>query len=249
MQRLAAGKRSLKATRPWLGMLVLALLSACTIQAPKVDLDKASAGRIKKIALVAIDEPEVQVTNIGGAPAAFGLVGYVVQESFNKSNSALFERALEDKKVRLGEAMAIALQNALRAKGFEVVYLRNQRPKGAADGVSLDYSAIVTDADALLAVRLNAVGYVSTPMALRYEPWIHASVRLLDARTKEVLFLRSMRSGSISSVRVENIEDVGGGEKYRYATADGLIASAAEAAEGLHDIEGRIAARIAQHLR
>jgi hypothetical protein len=223
------------------------LLGACA-SAPSVDVDRAAATGIKRIAILGIHEPKgVEVVNLGGVAAGFGLVGGLIQGATNADHSKTFVAALRLRKPTLSDEMLRAITLALRDDGFEVTVAADQKPKLAADGKSDDYSDIHVDADAILSVWFGVVGYMSPPRSSQYEPWVMIKARLLDAKTKKDIYYKTFCVGY--KMRIENSVALPADPKYQYDSFDELMAHVSDAAAGLVDCEEITAKRIGADLK
>ena len=229
----------------WIAVAGFLALTACA-QMERVRYDPSN--RIRKIALLAVNEPAPQVVNEGGVATFLGMAGGLVQAGIDVSNSARLQQAFNERRIRIGAQLAAALRDELRARRYEVEYLEGQRARLAADGKGLDYSGITTDADAILNVWYGTVGYLSPALSTDYHPWINVGARMVDARTKQVLYYRIF-TGGWSGATAGNVENVGFDEKYKFGSVDALIARVDQSAEGIVETQRRVAARIAQHLR
>jgi len=229
------------------GTLATLLFSGC-VSAPSVDVDRTAATHIKRIAIIGIPEPaNIQVANIGGAAAGFGLVGGLIQGATNADHSKAFAVPLRQRKPTLSAEMLSAIKQSLEADGFEVTMALDQKPKLAADGKSDDYSEIHVDADAILAVWFGVMGYMSPPNSTHYQPWVFIKARLLDARTKSDIYYKSFCVGY--EMKIKNAVMLPADEKYRYGSFDELMAHATEATTGLVDCEEVTAKRIGLDLK
>jgi len=229
------------------GMLATLLLSGCA-SAPSIDVDRTAATQIKRIAIIGIHEPaNVQVANLGGAAAGFGLVGGLIQGATNADHSKQFVATLRERKPTLSAEMLRAIKQSLEADGFAVTVALDQKPKLAADGKSDDYSEIHVDADAILAVWFGVVGYMSPPSSTHYQPWVLIKARLLDAKTKSDIYYKSFCVGW--KMKIKNAVMLPADAKYRYGSFDELMAHATEAATGLVSCEEITANRIGLDLK
>lgn len=229
-------------------LLLAAGLATGCVNIQRADYDKTANSRVHKVALLRIVEPgRPVVMNVGGAAGAFGLVGGVVQANLDESHAKDFKEALDARNVKFAPDLAQSIMELLRSKGFEVVYLEGQRPKLGADGKSVDYSGIQTDADAILNVWFGTNGYVSPSFSGAYQPWVSIGAEVVDARTRQRMYYRIFRSGFTTNI--ENIEDVGFDERYKFDSAGDLVQSVDKAVEGLKDSYKRVVQRMGSHLK
>jgi len=225
-------------------------ITAWSIGPEKVEFDKAANANIKKIALLGIHETrKITVQNIGGVSALGGMIGSAIKAVHNNDLAQKFVQAINDKKIRMGPPMAEAVKANLTQKGYEVIYLEKEYPKLASDGKSDDYSHIQTDADAILTVWFGVTGYRSPGASTDYKPWVLVFARLIDARTKNVLYYRHFKAGEGSpSFSIIDTEEVVIDDKYKFGSGDALLANVDEATEGIIACHRVVAAKIGEHL-
>ena len=238
-------------------LMALLLIVGCSRSAfQPLDFDKINKkgySPIKTIALTRIDEP-VEI-NVGteGTPGKsfFGLMGAAAGWSIDKSRSKSFRQALNEHDILFAPAMVESLQQELTKKGYEFIYLQNQAIMPAADGKSFDFSQIQTDADAILFVYLYSVGY-RAPKGFdkKYYPMLIVSVNLLDGYSKAPMYLKSftmLRSEKYYGAEYSEIMIPDAG--FYFDSIDALMSNIDEAAQGIKDCQGKIAARIAEQLK
>jgi hypothetical protein len=223
-----------------LGALVMSLALAGCASVPNVDASKSALQQVKSVTVIAVREPgAIQVVNIGGAAMAFGAVGGLIQANTNLDHSKTFQQELVQNKVSFAKPMEAAIEEALRADGFQVSVDRKQWPVKAADGKSDDYSGIHVDTDAILLVWFGMDGYMSPPNSSHYLPWVVVKARLLDAKTKGDLYFKTFCVGY--QMKIENAVLMSADEKYRFGSFDSLMGGFDQAVAGLID-SGNLAA-------
>lgn len=226
---------------------VALLISGC-VTAQQVDLDKAANPTLRKIALMPVDPPKnVIVANIGSPAMAFGAIGGLIAGANDANHSSTYADMLKAGKVELAPAMTAAVQTELRKAGFTVVTITDQKPTLSPDRKTLDYSGIRTDADAILAVRIATVGYMSPQFSTTYRPWVAATAVLFDAKTKKTLYVRTFSAGY--EMKVKNAIHVDTSARFKYANFDDLSARFADSVDGLIEGETLIAGLIGQDLK
>ncbi len=214
-------------------------LTAC-VSPEKVDLDKAAGAKIKKIALLKVNESQdISVMNEGDRNFGRG--------SARETNSKILQLAINERKILMGPLMSAKIKEEFLKKGIEVSYLENQNTKFSADEKSVDYSLIETDVDAILHVWFDVTGYASPLHSTEYEPWIQVGAKLVDARSKQVLYYRIFKSGYGKSHK--DIYDVGYNKKYRFGSFDLLMRNADEAIEGILNSHRMTATKIAEQIK
>ena len=234
--------------RTWGGVVLAAMaLSAC-VSVPKVEADKSRLSTVKKVALLEVAAPKrVVVANQGGAAGAFGLIGAAIQGSTNENNTKRFAAELNSRNVPVAATLRSTLEAELRKAGYQVVHLQGQGPKLAADGKSDDYSGVTTDADAILHVWFTAFGYVSPPHSTDYLPYMITRARLLDARTKSDLYLKTFGTGQAENL--ENVVAIPAPPDAKYGSFDALMSGFTPASEALLTGVRQVGQRIGQDLR
>ncbi len=234
------------------GMAVAGQIEALTAHVPdKVDFDAAKNAAVRKIAILHINPTHhFVVENASLMGAAFpGLVELSVESGVNGSHARKYIEAMNEKSVNFIAPLVDALQEELRADGYEVSYLQ-QGPRLKEDKKTLDYSGIHGDADAYLTVWYGKTGYWSPTNKPDFAPTIIMGVKLTDAHTFETLFFKTMDITPIAGqVTNANVEAISPDARYSYATFDRLMASFDESVQGLLDSEGLIAVHVAQHLK
>jgi hypothetical protein len=225
------------------------LLAGC-VSAPSVDVDKTAASRIKRIDLLAMPEPtekNIVVMNWGGAAGAFGLIGGLVQASANIGHSKQFAALLGKNKNELSEAMLADLQKSLVRDGYQVEVIRGQWPKPSADKKSDDFSGVRVDGDAILCVSFGVVGYASPQFSLQYEPWVMINAELVDSKSKQQLYRRTFAVGF--QLKIKNLVHLDADPRFRFGSADDLLAHSDQAAAGLLDSFGLVADQLGLELQ
>ncbi|MFA5057908.1 MAG: hypothetical protein WC485_07325, partial [Opitutaceae bacterium] len=147
----------------------------------------------------------------------------------------------------LSEKIMTDVERNLKADGYDVIVVRDQAPKLAADRKDDDYSGVHVDADAILAVWFGVVGYVSGPYSGHYEPSVLVKARLLDAKTKKDLYFKTFCVGY--KMKIENAVMLPADPKYRYKSFDDIMAHTSDAAAGLVNCEEITAKQIGLDLK
>jgi len=251
LKRSHCRRRGTKADQRFLWSILscgMAVLIAGCVTAQQVDLDKAANSRLRRIALVPVDPPKnVIVANIGSPAMAFGAIGGLMAGINDADHSSAYKEMLNSKKVELAPALTAALQDELRKSGFEVVTITDQKPTLSADGKTLDYKGIHTDADALMVVRLATVGYMSPQFSSTYRPWVAATAVLFDASTKKPIYAKTFSAGY--EMKVKNAIHVDTSARFRYGSFDELSARFDDSVAGLLEGESLIAGLIGRDLK
>lgn len=145
------------------------VVSACSSQ-PKVPPPKLA---IKSIALVPATNPlQYSLTNVSAVQFVIPLAA-TVNYADSKQKTQAFSRQLAAKSLNMAATLTEATAAALRGQGYEVQVLDQvERLKDSPDNV--DYSKLVTTADAVLHVAFGEVGLHSPRSSTNYLPQINA---------------------------------------------------------------------------
>ena len=209
-----------------------ALLLAGCASVPNVDVSRADAARIHRITILGVHEPaNIWVTDMGGAAGAFGLVGGLVQAKIDSDHRKVLAQAIEEARPSLSQELVSTALAALKADGFKATYAPTLAPRPSADRKSDDYSGLHVDSDAMLSLWYKVVGYISPPSSTRYEPTVLLGVRLVDAKTRQVIFEKTYAVGYAWKIR--NVVQIPADSRYLYKNFDDLIAHSADAVTAL----------------
>jgi hypothetical protein len=229
---------------PLLAALGLAALAGCVPPPARVALDPGRTAQVRRIAVYRIAEPTPAVYTLGGAARAFGALGSMVQGSNNADDSAAYGRLVRQGQVAFAPRLQRAMEAALAGDGYEAVALAKRVPLKA-DGREVDLGALGADADAALVVTFPIVGYVSPPDQDPYQPWVVVRARLVEPRSREILYDRTFAAGY---AQPQLRPDVPSDPRYRYDGIDALTARFPESVQGIDEVIRTIAARLGADL-
>ncbi|KFL52605.1 hypothetical protein JM78_18980 [Burkholderia pyrrocinia] len=233
-----------KATLFGCGLLVT-LLSGC-VTLPNTDMKPEARQKLHSIAILDVSEPKrVAVINLGGAAGGFGLIGALAQTAVNASHTSTYTDHVATSKTVFAPDIVDGVTGRLAGNGYQVVKLDGQKVKLADDGKSDDYSAIQTDADAIMNVWFTSFGYISPPNQPDYIPWVVVRARILDARTKQDLYYKTFACGydiKANSVHVDS------DFAYTYGSFSDLEKNFDKSVEGIKSCEKSVAEMIGQDL-
>ncbi|WP_175713630.1 hypothetical protein [Burkholderia ambifaria] len=237
-------KNSSKATLFGCGLLVT-LLSGCTTL-PNTDMKPEARQKLHSIAILDVTEPKrVAVVNLGGAAAGFGLIGALTQAAVNSSHTSTYTDHVTAGKIAFAPDIVDGVTGRLTDTGYQVVRLNGQKAKLADDGKSDDYSAIQTDADAIMNVWFTSFGYISPPNQPDYIPWVVVRARILDAKTKQDIYFKTFACGydiKANSVHVDS------DFAYTYGSFSDLEKNFDKSVEGIKSCEKSVADMIGRDL-
>jgi hypothetical protein len=226
-------------------LLILIVFAGCS-SLPSVPLDQSNASRIKTIGILEIKPPiYMNVENLGGAGAAFGLVGGLSQAVGSGSHSETFRNALSERQVPITTHLRNSIENELRSNQYEVAYLQGQQVSRERDAKG-DYSEVKTDVNAILNVWITQFGYVSPPSFSSYIPFVVIRARLLDTTTRQEIYFKTYTCG---------YDIMGKGDSdfvssnYHFPSFDALMTTFDETSKGLLTCETDIAKLIGRDLK
>ncbi|WP_175952231.1 hypothetical protein [Burkholderia sp. BCC0405] len=225
--------------------LVATLLSGC-VTLPNTDMNAEARQNLHSIAILEVNEPKrVAVVNLGGAAGGFGLIGALAQTAVNASHTSTYTDRVATGKIVFAPDIADGVTGRLTGNGYQVVKLDGQKVKLADDGKSDDYSAIQTDADAIMNVWFTSFGYVSPPNRPDYIPWVVIRARILDAKTKQDIYYKTFACGydiKANSVHIDS------DFAYTYGSFSDLEKNFDKSVEGIKSCEKSVADMIGQDL-
>ncbi|KAB0640518.1 hypothetical protein [Burkholderia latens] len=237
-------KNSSKATLFGCGLLVT-LLSGC-VTLPNTDMKPEARQKLHSIAMLDVTEPKrVAVVNLGGAAAGFGLIGGLAQAAVNASHTSTYTDHVTAGKIVFAPDIMDGVTGRLTGNGYQVVKLAGQKAKLADDGKSDDYSAIQTDADAIMNVWFTSFGYISPPNQPDYIPWVVIRARILDAKTKQDIYYKTFACGydiKANSVHIDS------DFAYTYGSFGDLEKNFDKSVEGIKSCEKSVADMIGRDL-
>ena len=214
------------------GMGVLA--GGCAIQS-QVAFDPAQHQHIRTVALVNIPNPPAPTIRNHASPAVLlggGLAAGVAAASSASENQDPFGKLLASQRFDFAKEMEQALTERLRKMGYRVVRVEFARENPYA--LLKDYEKVPTaGADAILDAT-NGVffGYSNVNlMDSKYRPHLHFYVRLVDARTKNVLYGDEMIFGYTNPFM--NAAKLPAPDKYFYANLEDVLADPQRTVEGM----------------
>lgn len=221
-----------------------ALMLAGCVSFPQTNLDAKNREKVHSIGVLQTKEPaQESVMNMGGAAAGFGLLGALVQAGVNSSHTNTYSQKVTSGKIYFGPVVDDGIVSTLTSDGYRIAKLYDQRAKISPDGKSDDYSAVETDADAILSVSFVTFGYISPPEAVSFVPWVVLRARLLDAKTKQDLYFKTFACGydiKANSVHIDS------DAQYAYGTFGKLEERFDQSVEGLKACEQAVVKTIGQ---
>jgi len=229
------------------GMAVL--VGGCAVQS-QVAFDPAQHRDIRTVALVNIPKPPAPTIRNHASPAALlggGLAAGAVAASSASENQDPLVRLLAAQKFDFSKEMEQAITERLRKMGYKVV--RVEFPRDNPYALLKDYDKVqAAGADAILDAT-NGVffGYSNVNlMDTKYRPHLHFYLRLVDAKTKNVLYGDEMQYGYLNPLMTG--AKLTAPDKFYYASVEDVLADPKRTVEGLRTGIRDIADHMAQGL-
>jgi hypothetical protein len=232
------------------GCLAAIFLAACAT-VPKVEMSQSAT--IKSVTMLRIVEPEVYpVVNLGGPTGMFGLVGGLVQAGLNDTHTKGYTEAVKTRQLAFASPFEQEIADMLASAGYRVTRV-DARPALQADGKSADYTGLGAGSDAIVHVWFTALGYVSPPSRMDFQPWVAVRARVVDTRSRQDLYFKTFSCGwKLSN---DSIVHVKSSPRYDYASYDALVQDLDAPAAGLRQcmtdiaalMRAGVAARAAMH--
>ena len=213
-----------------LAIVVLAQLVGCA-NVPKQAYNRAANQDIKKIAILKTQASnELLVQNWGHPGLGFGLIGGLVAAADMQSKTTNFTAKLKPYNFDPAQEFTSALAEELRAGGYEVKVIEVARPKPA---MLESYDALDPEPDAYVDSVLNWSGYFTASAVANYQPAMHALVRVVKRRTKEIAYQELINYGY--EMRGGKSVNISADRKYSFGNFDALMASPDLALEGMRN--------------
>lgn len=234
-------RNRLHAGGAWLVLALMLALAGCAAKGPP-----PPKVTIQKIALIPVTSPASFYTKnqvfVPFFPGPAALIG----AASNREKSAIFNQKMEGSRLLLGAKLTSALQEELRAAGFEVTVLGNvPRPKD--DPEDIDYARLQTR-EPVLHVWFSDVSMQSGQASSVYLPRMDVTVSLLlKPESEGRLYSETFYYGESS--RGNKYWSLPSDPKYSYADFDNMMTRSAEVAESYQSGVQAIAKRIARELR
>ncbi|EKO3408858.1 hypothetical protein LZT09_01470 [Vibrio fluvialis] len=205
-------------------------LTGCA-SAPNISLDKSLAGKIETAELLRVSESQYfMVKNLSGLSGLGGAIGGAISGISESDRTETFVNAYNENAVHLTDELVAALEKDLNQGGIQVTYKEDDFAK--LNNGHDDYSHINSDQQTLLSVWFGPVGYIADGVIdAPYEPWLFVNVRLLDAKTKQVLSQKSYTAGY--KALTKGAVFVPCAESYRFNTFETIMDNFPKSIEGL----------------
>jgi len=228
-------------------ILLFAIVLAGCATVPNTSLDRSTAGEIKSVTLLKVNESKrFLVRDLSGLPALGGAIGGLIAGSVQDARAQDFVKGYNEGNIKLSQAMVESLQQDLAKNGLEITYNPDEVAK-LKDGKD-DYSHISVPTDTILNVWFGSVGYIAKgAISADYEPWVMTTARLINSKTKQVLFQKTYTAGY--KAKIENAIFVPCGTTYRFATFKVLMEQLPSAIQGLSECQQSISQQIVADLK
>jgi hypothetical protein len=235
-------------------VLALATMAGCTsVRFPRQDLSPAAAARLKDVALLRIDEPDQLEPPIfaNAALGALGPLGVIAVGAILmkqvEERTGPFTEAMHKEEASFADLLAAGITSAASSRGLEIKYLPASRPVATAKD-KFDYGSIPQGAETLLHVKLDTLGCRhDSSFGGNCFPIVQATVRLIEAKSGNLLARRTIRAGHGSVQR--DIEVIADGQEPSFENYTAVMASPQPLAEALRARTRALASHIASMLR
>ena len=167
-------------------LLLPLVLAACAAPAPQVAVSSQQLSAIRTVAVVRAPEPEgYTVINLGHPGIAFGVIGGAVAASDMKQKSDQLSSALRAQGGGFTTKLADLMVLRLAAAGYDARV--EDAPWQMEEGRQrLDFEKIHSDADVVLVLSPQIVGFVARGMTSDYLPSLTVVATLLDRQKQQI---------------------------------------------------------------
>ncbi|MBT3358940.1 MAG: hypothetical protein HN403_04855 [Rhodospirillales bacterium] len=231
--------------------LVLMVVSGCATP-PAIPFDRASAGDIKTIGILAPAFPERPTAFVAASPGqSFGLIGALIDAGIQANQEKRLNAALDSQQFVADPVFTDSLAEAAKAQGYAVTPIHVDRVKK--DRFLEQYPPIdETKVDAYLDVIFVNYGYMAAGMAdsSPFRPWITMRCQLVRASDSTVLMQDAVNYNPLGRVGQNGTTvTLSPDPTFAFSNMETLESSPARAAEGLQVALGKVAAAVGTLLR
>lgn len=215
------------------GILAIAVaigVVGCAGTPTQAPYNRAAHPQIKTIGILTPAVPEdFQVRVVNPAEGNFPLLGDLVGAIVRDVKGDHFSEAVAKQGFVHSKEAAEALARGVHDAGYEVLGVRAKREWG--EFLDKDKYPNVSQVDALLDSYVTYAGYFAAGSTTPYRPTYFLGVRLVDARTKAILFADELIYNPIGDTK--DAVTIQADPVYQYDSYDTLMNHVPEAVEGL----------------
>ncbi len=230
-----------------LPLLLLAITGCVSYQVPDADYQPFNRALHQHVRHIGILTPgvaeDLQVRIVNPAENNLPLLGPLVAEGVAASRSSRLEALTAQQGFRQGQTMLDSLRKTLERAGYTVSHIELDRPEARFVRRYQDYPAV----DALLDAYGTHAGYYAAGSSTPFRPTVFMGVRLVDARTRTVLFSDSFVYNPIGDTG--DAITLQADAAYAFTFYDDLEAAPDKAVEGLKQGYQAIADKLGVLLR
>ena len=232
---------------------VVVLIAVSVVLSGCVSLDRQAFNRsanphIKTVSIPKPVNPETYSVNILHHPgASFGLIGGLIAAAELSTKSSGVTDAIKTVGFDPGQALSEAIKAALEKQNqFAVTLVPGPTRK---EGAFIeDYNTVEGAGDAVLDTAISYIGYWASSHSAPYYPTLSVATRLVDMRTKAILYNAMFVYGPVPIVPTGVTKMIPGPE-FMKPDYDALLANKEELVGGLKYAIGKVAESVALDLK
>ena len=225
-------------------LLAGTMLPGCIV-APKQVFDPTTHGNIRSIALTNIEyNKKIIIQRYNPLLVLMGSSGLLMQEIAQQDRTFRYMARIGDFAARCKREIRRQLRNNLERQGYKVL----EPDMDFWPAMKAARAHKLPNADAILRIRVQSLGYRSGGLSSPYRPAIKITARLVDASSRKNLYENTVAIGYKASNPRISILKLPPNE-YRYPKLNNLLAHADGSTGGILQAMSMAVGRIAADLR
>jgi hypothetical protein len=229
--------------------LVSILFTVAGCGTTKVAVKPEATTKVHTIALIEIGEPDAYIAQDFGNPGAmFGAVGGAVAGASSANAGKSVNQVVAHANYQAGAHLTASLEQKLAGLGYRVN--RVSVPREQKQKLLERYDSVpATDADAILDVAIESIGYATEhPMfSPHWRPASQVKVALVDSRTGEKLYAEKFMYGYHNPLMSGT--DIEAPESYRFKNKAELFADDEKLVSGIQQSVEAVADEVGNNLK
>jgi hypothetical protein len=215
-----------------------------SIAALSLAMTTAMAAPMTAVSLLKVPAPNiVLIRDLTGS----SMLGGTLDHQIEMARGVEFRKAVIARKYDFAEVLVGELRRSFKGRNIEMMYLEDQASTLAADKKSDDYSAVKVGTDAILEVWFGPVGFLNTAKpTMIYKPVVVINAKLIDAKTFEVLFLKTYNVGY--EVKLKGVEYIAIDKKFHFGDYNSVVKRMDVAFDAFRGSEKIVADRVVSDL-